>query len=86
MGGYVRDKVTGSTDIAKGRNGVADTVNDSTGVYTLNPDALPHVLTYNGPGGAVDTITVTDTLGNQFRQTLTYTGSNVTGISAWVKL
>lgn len=43
------------------------------------------VLTRGGPDGAVDTITVTKD-GISWRQTLTYTGSNVTAISAWVRL
>jgi hypothetical protein len=70
--------------------GAAHVVNfvlDSTGQYSLSPDSLPQALTYNGPGGAVDTITVgPDENGYTYRQTYTYTGSNVTGISAWVKL
>tara|TARA_Y100000296_G_scaffold80523_1_gene106216 strand:- start:31720 stop:31893 length:174 start_codon:yes stop_codon:yes gene_type:complete len=52
-----------------------------------NPDQLNQVLTYNGPGGAVDTITAgPDNFGNFYRQTLTYTGTNVTNVSAWVKV
>jgi hypothetical protein len=48
---------------------------------------LPQVLTYNGPDGSVDTITAgPDSQGFSYRQTLTYTGSNVTGVSAWVPL
>lgn len=61
-------------------------VMDSTGAHSFSPDSLPQVLTYAGPGGAVDTITVgPDAHGFSYKQTLTYTGSNVTGISAWVK-
>lgn len=59
---------------------------DSTNTYVIHPDSLPQVLTYNGPGSALDTITVgPDAAGNSFKQTLSYTGTNVTGISAWVK-
>lgn len=59
---------------------------DSTGNFQFDPDALPQVLTYNGPGGALDSITVgPDQKGFFYKQTFTYTGSNVTGISAWVK-
>ena len=61
-------------------------VYDSTGAYLLHPDSLAQVLTYNGPSGAVDTITVgPDLLGNSYKQTFAYTGSNITAISAWVK-
>ncbi len=60
---------------------------DSTGAYRINMDGeSPVVNTYNGPGGAIDTITIgPDFDGNSFRQTLTYVGANVTAISAWVK-
>jgi len=61
-------------------------VPDSTGNYSLNPESLAQILTYNGPGGAVDTITAgPDAAGLSYKQTFTYTGSNVTAISAWVK-
>lgn len=57
------------------------------GPYVFDVDALPQVLTYGGPGSAVDTITAgPDSFGISFRQTLTYTGSAVTGISAWTKV
>ena len=46
---------------------------------------MTHVYTYGGPNGAIDTDTVT--FGSlQFRKTYTYTGSNMTGESAWVKV
>lgn len=58
---------------------------DSTGQYAFVPDCLPQVMTYNGPSGALDTITVgPDADGRSYKQTLTYTGSDVTGISAWI--
>ena len=60
---------------------------DSTGVYSLNPDALAQTITYAGPNGAVDTITAgPDANGNSFRQTLGYTGAKVTLVSAWTKV
>lgn len=60
---------------------------ESTGNYDFNPEELPHTLTYAGPGGAVDTVTVgPDRRGFSYRQTFTYTGSNITSISAWVKV
>lgn len=53
---------------------------------TIDPNQLPLVITYGGPSGAVDTITAgPDIYGSFYKQTLTYTGSNVTGVSAWVK-
>lgn len=64
---------------------VINYVHDSTGEFVFCPDALPQVLTYNGDG-KLETITVTALGGNQFRQTLTYTSGNLTGVSAWVKL
>ena len=41
-------------------------------------------LTRGGPSGAVDTITKT-LQGVSWVKTLTYTGSNITSISAWVR-
>lgn len=43
------------------------------------------VLTRGGPSGAVDTITKT-LQGVSWVKTLTYTGSNVTAVSPWVRL
>lgn len=58
---------------------------DSTGQYAFVPTCLPQVMTYNAAGGKLDTITVgPDANGRSFRQTLGYTGDNVTSISAWV--
>lgn len=60
---------------------------DSTNQFAFKPDNLVNVMTYNGPSGALDTITVgPDANGNSFRQTLTYTGTNVTRVSAWIKV
>jgi hypothetical protein len=65
---------------------VSSAIHDSTGGYTLNTDSLPQTMTYGGPGGSVDTITAgPDAQGFRYKQTLTYTGNNVTSISAWVK-
>lgn len=72
---------------AAGAGFTVPVTHDSTGMFPINLDALPQTMTYNGPGGTLDTITVgPDQDGNYYRQTLTYTGSNVTGVSAWVKL
>ena len=58
---------------------------DSTGIYAFSAD-LPQSMTYNGPGGAIDSVTSgPDARGFTYKQTFTYTGANVTGISAWVK-
>ena len=52
-----------------------------------NPDQLAQVFTYNGPGGANDTIVAgPDNFGNYYKRTITYTGTNKTGVSAWVKV
>jgi len=42
------------------------------------------VLTKNGPSGATDTIAMTKD-GVTWTKTLSYTGSDVTGISVWVR-
>jgi len=61
------------------------TVIDNTG-KAVAIDSLPQTLTWNGPGGAVDTITAIDPVsGARWVQTLTYSGSNLTGISAWTR-
>ena len=44
-----------------------------------------YVLTRAGPAGAVDTITKTKD-GISWVLTLSYTGSNLTAVSAWVRL
>lgn len=44
-----------------------------------------YVLTRAGPSSAVDTITATKD-GISWVKTLTYTGSDLTGVSAWVRL
>ena len=43
------------------------------------------VLTRAGPGGAVDTITRT-LQGISWVRTFTYTGNNLTSVSAWTRL
>lgn len=59
---------------------------DSTNTYVIHPDSLAQTLTYNGPGGTVDSVTVgPDARGFYYKQTMTYTGANPTGFSAWVK-
>lgn len=55
-----------------------------SGIY-FEPNDASHVYTYAGPGGAIDTDTITYN-GQQWRKTYTYTGSVMTGESAWVKL
>lgn len=86
---WITDSKTGSPGPQLASGGAAHVTQvsaDSTGAYAFNPGSLPSVLTYSGPGGACDTITAgPDANGFSFRQTLTYTGANVTGISAWVK-
>ena len=48
----------------------------------VNPDRYAKTLTYSG--GLVQTTAFTDTV-NTWTKTFTYTGSDVTGISLWVK-
>lgn len=61
-------------------------VYDSTGENMFAPDSLAQAYTYNGPGGKIDSVTVgPDGLGFYYTQTYTYTGDNLTGVSAWVK-
>jgi hypothetical protein len=57
---------------------------DSTGQFPLDPDSLKHVYTYAGPNGALDTDTCTDGV-HTWIKTFTYTGTSMTGESAWVK-
>ena len=47
-------------------------------------DSLDQTMTYNAAGGLLDTVTVSYG-GNTYKQTFTYSGSNVTLISQWVK-
>lgn len=62
--------------------GVISYVYDSTGKNLISPDSLAHVITYNG-SNLILTDTITDGT-NTWIQTYTYTGSNLTGKSAWV--
>lgn len=50
---------------------------------TLNLDALAQALSYNSDG-TLNYIQVTSGA-NTYRQTMTYSGGNLTGISGWVK-
>lgn len=63
--------------------GVVVAVLDNTGEQVAI-DSLAQTLTYNGPNGAVDTIAATNG-SNTWTQTFTYTDSNITGISQWVR-
>ena len=50
---------------------------------SLDLDSLPQVLSWTA--GKLDYIEVTTGDGAVYRQTYTYTGDDVTAISAWVK-
>ena len=50
---------------------------------SLDLDSLPQVL--NWAAGKLQYVQVTTGDGNTYRQTYTYTGDDVTAISAWVK-
>jgi hypothetical protein len=54
-----------------------------SGTY-FQPDDAACVYTYNGPGGAVDTATLTYN-GGMWRKTYTYTGNLLTSETGWVK-
>lgn len=58
-------------------------ITDTTGVYNLDPDNVPHVYGYDGSGKLI-----TDTIvfgGPSFVKTYTYTNGNITNESGWVK-
>jgi hypothetical protein len=49
-------------------------------------DACSKMYTYNGPAGAVDTITATDPAsGSIWIKTYVYAGNNISSESGWVK-
>jgi len=54
-----------------------------SGVY-FDPDDASHVYTFAGPGGAVDTDTLTYN-GGTWVKTYIYTGSALTSETTWVK-
>lgn len=54
-----------------------------SGTYFQPGDAV-RVYTYNGPGAAVDTTTLTYN-GGTWLKTYTYTGNVLTGETGWVK-
>lgn len=56
---------------------------DSTGAYHFDPDSMPHTYTYDGSGN-IATDSVTDGT-NTFKKTYTFTGSQLTSETAWVK-
>lgn len=48
------------------------------------PDDSPTIFTYNGPGSSIDTITKT-WQGVSYKKTFTYSGSDITADSGWVR-
>lgn len=56
-------------------------IKDDQGNY-INPEAWPQVLSYSG--GVLQTISFTDG-SYTWTQAYTYTGSDLTGISLWVR-
>jgi hypothetical protein len=61
-------------------------VNDSTYAYTLTPSGLAQTISYVGTTAQVAyVIAGPDSNGYYFKQTISYTGTNITSISAWVK-
>ena len=55
----------------------------STGYHPF-PEDSPTTYTYNGPGSSIDTITKTWE-GLTYKKTFTYTGTDITADSGWVK-
>lgn len=71
---------TGAPVLASGQ------VNDSTGVFTLTPGTLAQTINYVSGTSQVSSVTAgPDTNNYYYKQTITYSGTNVSGISAWVK-
>jgi hypothetical protein len=58
-------------------------VMDTSGRFWFDPDSMAHDYTYNGSNQIV-TDTVNDGV-NTYIKTYTYTGSNLTHESGWVK-
>lgn len=59
---------------------------DTTGVYRFNPDSCSEVLVYNGDN-TLNTDTYTEPVtGYKYRQTYTYSGGLLVGVSGWVKI
>ena len=51
----------------------------------LFPEDAPAAFTYNGPGGAVDTVTKA-WAGASYRLTYAYSGDSLVSASGWVKV
>lgn len=65
---------------------LAGQVNDSTGTFTLTPGALAQTIAYVAGTSQVNSVTAgPDTNGFYYKQTISYSGTNVIGITAWVK-
>ena len=69
-------------NFARGAEPALTVVADSRG-DAITPDSMAQTLGYDGSGN-LTTVTVTDGT-STWVQTLTYTGSNLTGVSTWVK-
>jgi hypothetical protein len=88
MNGYSVD-ATGASVPTRQRfdskgNSYCDTAMSTLGVVISL--SSPTTYTYGGPSGALDTISVVNIFdGVTYKKTLTYTGSNVTSVSGWVK-
>ncbi len=49
----------------------------------FDPEALPQTITYNADG-TLNYIQVSG-IGGTYRQTMSYTGGKITGVSGWVR-
>lgn len=62
---------------------VSTQVYDTTGMYAIDVETLPHAYTFNGSNNLLtDTVTQGN---NVFVKTFAYTGANLTSESGWVK-
>lgn len=48
-------------------------------------EEVPLVMAYAGPSGSLSSVTAGPTVGGKYyTQTYTYTGADITGVSAWI--
>lgn len=60
-------------------------VQDSTGNYVFDPEGCTHAYGYDGNGNLTTDTAVDHIQGHTYVKTYTYTGTQLTGESPWVK-
>lgn len=60
-------------------------VEDSTGTSTFNPDECSHSYGYDGSGNLTTDTAIDPIQGHTYVKTYTYTGTQLTAESGWVK-